>query len=282
MIIDENSEMQTAPDWQNPKPQFDVGRVINRTFAAIKNNFVTFFLVSLLIMGLPMLILGLLPIWLTSGGAFTGEDISSSYFTGLIFISVITMIVVLIGSVIVQGALISASVNDFNGHRTSFGESMGVGLRYFLPLLGLGILYGLAMMGGFLLLIIPGLLVALGWSIAAPVLIIEKKSIMDSISRSWQLTSGYKRWILLLWIIIIVISAIIGGVFGVFLVMFGDPTTVLLEGGSTAYHIANAIFSALSQALSTMIGAAGVAAVYYELRQIREGIGAESLAAVFD
>ena len=282
MIVDENSEMQTAPAWQNPKPQFDIGRVINRTFGAIKNNFMTFFLASLLIMGLPMLLVGLMPIWLGSGGFMNGDEVNETYFIGLMVGGFLTFIVMLIGSVILQGALISASVNDFNGKRTSFGDSVGVGLRYFFPLLGLGILYGLAMMGGFLLLIIPGLLVALGWSVAAPILIVEKKGVTESISRSWQLTQGYKRWILLLWFLIIIISSLIGGVFGVALVFFGDPATVMLDGGSTSYHVANAIFSALSQALSTMVGAAGVAAVYYELRQIREGIGAESLAAVFD
>jgi len=31
-----------------------------------------------------------------------------------------------------------------------------------------------------------------------------------------------------------------------------------------------------------MISATGIAAVYYEIRQLKEGIGAESLAAVFD
>ncbi len=275
--------MTDTINYASPKPEFDIGRVINRAFAAIKNNFATFFLASLLIVGLPMFIVGLLPIFMgLNGGMLNGDEINTAYMGGFFVITFVTIIVILIGSVILQGALIYASIADFNGQRASFSESLRIGLRYFFPLLGLGILYGLAMMGGFLLLIVPGVLIALGWSIAAPILIVEGKSITESISRSWQLTSGYKRWILLLWIIITVISSIIGAILGAFTLIAGDPTTVLLEGGSTVFHFANAIFSALAQAISTMIGAAGIAAVYYELRQIREGIGAESLAAVFD
>ena len=62
----------------------------------------------------------------------------------------------------------------------------------------------------------------------------------------------------------------------------GDPTTVMLEGGSFSYYVLNAILTALGQVFATLINAVGVAAVYYEIRQIKEGIGAENLAAVFD
>ena len=124
----------------------------------------------------------------------------------------ISFIVVMIGSILLQGALIFGAVADFNGRKAPFNECMSVALRYFLPLLGLGILVGLGMILGFMLLIIPGIFIALGWSIAAPVLIVEGKGITDSISRSWELTKGYKRWILLLVIILIVISTIISAV----------------------------------------------------------------------
>ena len=274
--------MTDTINYQAPKPQFDVGRVINRTFGAIKNNFVSFFLASLIIMGTPMLLIGLLPVLMGTGGLIEGDTINESYLTGIMLVAGISFIVVMIGSILLQGALIFGAVADFNGRKAPFSECMSVALRYFLPLLGLGILVGLGMILGFMLLIIPGIFIALGWSIAAPVLIVEGKGITDSISRSWELTKGYKRWILLLVIILIVISTIISAVLGAFTLIAGDPTTVVLEGGSTSFHIVNAIFSALAQAISTMISATGVAAIYYEIRQLKEGIGAESLAAVFD
>jgi len=270
-------------NYQTPKPQFDMGRVINRTFAAIKNKPVIFLIMSLLVIGLPMFFIGLMPIYMGLGsGVGDNPDAIENMVTGTIIAAIVTAIFVLVASVILQGALIFAAVRDFNGENASLSEAFRMGLRYFFPLLGLGILVGLGVMAGLVLLIIPGLLLALGWSIAAPIMIVEGKSITDSIGRSWQLTQGYKRWILLLWVIITLISFVISGVLGAFTLMAGDPTTVMLEGASNSYYVISSIFSALAQALTTMISTAGIAAVYYEIRQIKEGIGAESLAAVFD
>ncbi|MEP3889614.1 MAG: hypothetical protein ABJN69_04050 [Hellea sp.] len=274
--------MTDTINYQAPKPQFDVGRVINRTFGAIKNNFVSFFLASLIIMGVPTFFIGLMPVFFSTGGMFDGDTVNQGFFASFIAMAVISFIVVMIGSVILQGALIYGAIADFNGRKAPFKECMSVALRYFFPLLILGILVGLGMVFGFILVIVPGVFIALGWSIAAPVLIVEGKGITDSISRSWDLTKGYKRWILLLFIILMVLSSIIGGVLGAFTFVAGDPTEVLLGGGSPTFHILNSFFSALSQTFTTMISATGAAAIYYEIRQIKEGIGAESLADIFD
>ena len=274
--------MNDTINYQSPKPAFDIGRVLNRTFGAIKNNLVSFLGASLIIMGIPMLIIGLYPLFMGTGGLLDGDTISEGAIMGIFGAAIISGIFVMIGSIILQGALIFGAVADFNGRKAPLSECLSVAFRYFFPLLGLGILVALGTMAGFIALIIPGIFIALGWSIAAPVLIVEGKGITESISRSWNLTKGYKRWILLLFIIITIISIIITAIITALTLVAGDPTMVMLEGGSTTYHILNAIFSALAQAISTMISATGVAAVYYEIRQLKEGIGAESLAAVFD
>lgn len=259
----------------NPKPQFDLGRVINRTFGAIKNNLLNFFLASFLIMGIPMFVMGIAPLFLgMSGGMIYGN--------GYVIFTLVTAIVTMAASIIVQGALIFGAIEDFNGRKATWQECFSVALRYFFPLLGLGILVSLGVFLGFILLIIPGVIVWLGWMIAAPVLIVEKKGITDSISRSWELTAGYKRWILLLMVLLIIIAAVIGAVIGILGLAFGDPTTLMVGGASPTYFVVNAIISAFTQSISSMISATGVAAIYYEIRQIKEGIGAENLAAVFD
>jgi len=264
------------------KPQFDVGRVINRTFGAIKNNFVSFFLASLLIMGLPVFLLGILPIFMGMEGMMDGDQISDAYLSNIMVTAAIGFVVMMAGSVILQGALIFGAVEDFNGRKASFGECIGVALKYFFPLLGLGILLGLGTLLGMLVFLIPGLILALGWTIAAPILIVEREGVTDSIARSWDLSKGYKRWILLLVFMMMVVSFILGIIQSTFSLMLGDPTEVLMTGGTPTYHFVNSVFSAIVQTITSMISATGVAAIYYEIRQIKEGIGPESLAAVFD
>lgn len=266
----------------NRNAQFDMGRVINRTFGAIKNNFLNFFLASMIIMGIPTILINLWPVFIGSEGILDGDTINSSYMAGIMIAGILSLLIVIIGGVILQGVLIFGAIEDFNHRKASFGECMAIAMKYFFPLLGLGILIIIGIMFGYLLLIVPGVILTLGWSIAAPVLIVEKKGITESISRSWELTNGYKGWIFLLMIIYIVISAVIGGIFGVLIGVAGDPTMILLEGGSPTFFAINAVFSGISQAITTMISATGVAAIYYEIRQIKEGIGAESLADVFD
>jgi len=275
--------MTDTINYQEPKPQFDIGRVINRTFAAIKNNFLNFFLASLLIVGIPMFFIGLLPLFMgLQGGLLEGDTINTSFMQSYLLVSLGSLAVILIAGMLLQGTLIYGSVADFNGDKAGFGESLAIGFRYFIPLVILGILITLGMFFGLLLFIIPGLLIALGWFIAAPILIVEKKGITGAISRSWELTKGYKRWIFLFLIIVTIFSMVISAVLGAFVLIAGDPTTVMLEGGSVSYYILNAILTSLGQVFASLINAVGVAAVYYEIRQIKEGIGAESLASVFD
>ena len=140
--------MSDTINYQAPNPQFDVGRVINRTFAAIKNNFVSFFLASLIIMGTPMFIIGLLPVFMGSAGILNGGEISSTFMASFMVMTILSLIVVMIGSILLQGALIFGAVADFNGRKAPFGECMSVALRYFFPLLGLGILVTLGVMFG--------------------------------------------------------------------------------------------------------------------------------------
>ena len=42
------------------------------------------------------------------------------------------------------------------------------------------------------------------------------------------------------------------------------------------------VVTPLVQSFTAMVGAAGVASIYFELRTIKEGIGIEALAAAFD
>jgi hypothetical protein len=61
---------------------------------------------------------------------------------------------------------------------------------------GLAFVSSLLTVIGILLLLIPGLVLLLRWSVSLPVLLAEDCGVYDSLERSWQLTRG--RW----WIII--------------------------------------------------------------------------------
>jgi RsiW-degrading membrane proteinase PrsW (M82 family) len=71
----------------------------------------------------------------------------------------------------------------------------------------------------------------------------------------------------------IIVFAIIGGVTGATLINLADP--------SAGPPLMFLIVMTLIGAVVSMIGTVGAAAIYFELREIKEGVGATELAKVF-
>jgi hypothetical protein len=60
------------------------------------------------------------------------------------------------------------------------------------------------------------------------------------------------------------------------------PLTTALALPDAADDIRALVVTPLLQALGALIGAAGVASIYFELRTIKEGVGVEALARAFE
>ncbi|HEY3813237.1 MAG TPA: hypothetical protein VGL66_08410 [Caulobacteraceae bacterium] len=250
---------------------FDIGRVIQRTFGVIGRNFVPFLILALLFKAVPTVVIGAWSAIERSSalvannpfGAFTGQNV---------LIGLVSTIVSIISVFVLQAALLRGTIADLNGKRASLGDMLSTGLRFFFPLLGLGLVMGVALAVGFLLLIVPGIMMAVAWCAAAPAVVAEKTGVFDSFTRSANLTRGHRWAIFGLFVIyaVIVISAI-GSAF-----MFANLNDI-----RTMLTI-SVVIQAVVGTLSALIGGAGSAALYYELRTIKEGAGADNLASVFD
>ena len=102
----------------------------------------------------------------------------------------------------------------------------------------------------------------------------EDKDVVETLSRSWTMSRGSKRWILLFMIVMFVVSLIIQTVFSIVALPF--------ESQVTLYAIVSVLTYALSQVVSLMLTGAGVSAIYYEIRDVKEGAVQETLSTVFD
>lgn len=75
------------------------------------------------------------------------------------------------------------------------------GFKNFGKALGLSIIMGLGIAGGFFLLIIPGIILALGWGMSRYILADNPEMrVIDILEASWDLTNGYKVDLFILWI----------------------------------------------------------------------------------
>lgn len=239
--------------------KIDIGRVLTNTIGVIGRNPVVFLGLSLLIVGLPNAAIQFIQ---GNAAAVAGAFASPT----VIITGLFGFFVFLFLSVILQATLIVATLNDLAKKEINLGDCISQAIRKFWPLLGLGLLFGLGIALGFLLLVVPGVILYLMWIVAAPVMMAEDKGIMDSFKRSSELTSGSKGMIFLLMIIFVVAAAIIGGISGAIGVF-----------SVTASVIAATIINTITGALQ----GAGIASIYVDLRTAKEGTDSGTLADVF-
>jgi len=99
-----------------------------------------------------------------------------------------------------------------------FGGAFKKGLGLFFPFFWISVLTGLAIFGGFYLLIIPGLLLAIRLSFSVYALLVEGHHGTAALATSWSYTKG--RWWGLFWrflflgILVLLVSLLLGFVTG--------------------------------------------------------------------
>jgi MFS family permease len=261
-----------------PVSRFELGRVVERTFASIGRNFAVFLCLTLLLAGLPSLVTELLINLAGVGG--TGEvasaNASQAFAAGAVG-GGLAALVGAIASFILQAAIVYGTIADLNGRRAVFSECLSTGLRSWFWIFLLAIVVGIAEVFGFILLIVPGVMMAVAWIVAVPALVVERTGVFGAMGRSAVLTRGQRWPIFGLLIIYLIAAGIISAVFSV--VVSAAAISVSPGAHQPALQL---IAQPLVSVVTKLISSAGIASIYYELRSTREGIGPEALAAVFD
>ncbi len=260
--------------YDQPRGNFDMGRVIQRTFDVMGRNLGAFAGMALLTTFLPQAALG-------AAGIFVLQSQGDNVLAAGAGLGVVSWVVTLVGAYVLEAAILYASVNDLNGRRVEFGKAISTGFSFVLPLFGLGILMGLALLLGFILLIVPGILMSIAWIVAAPAVVVEKVGVTASFGRSADLTRNHRWPILGLSVVYLIVYFALSWAATL---MFGGLAAA--AGGVTDFTssgaLLNILVSPLVSAVLSLIGTTGVASIYFELRSIKEGVGAKDLAAVFD
>jgi hypothetical protein len=177
-------------------------------------------------------------------------------------------------SVFVQAIVVHVCLARLIAGDASTREALARMLPRFLSVVFASILFTLITIAGALLLVIPGIIAYVGLFVVLPALVHEEIGATDAISRSWELTSGY-RW-QILWILVL------AGFFYLLLLGAALALASALEAGGAAPHLAKAAMDGLMSALLALLGGSLSAALYVELRTGREGGATEQLVAVFE
>lgn len=237
--------------------KLDIGSVLQRSLGVLGNRAGPFALLAIILSGVPTFL----------SYYFLLDNLAAPE---LIFVTPSYWIMTLVGmvtSAILQAVIIRETILYINDRAPAVGESIATALRKLLPIIAIAILTTLAAGVGFLFLIVPGVIIYLGFAVSVPVLVEEDLGVTGSMQRSWQLTRGSRWRILGLFLIILVAYLVISMVMGLLTFVTG-PMTALM----------NAILGVIF-ALSFAVAAASL---YVELRLIRDGATVEGLGAIFD
>lgn len=263
--------MSSAPV---PAPlEFDIGPVLTRGFGAFFRNLPALVVMAVIVYAplIAFAFLGRVPA--------EADTLAEATWLQLRFTLVMAVGGMVLSSLL-AGAVTYAVVEELAARRAGVGASLRVGLARLLPALGVGLLAGLAILGGSLLLVIPGLMVACAYYVALPVAVIERPGVVASLRRSAELTRGRRWWILAL-------MMVSGAISGVVVTLVELAVIDRIGAGFDAIVVADDWFLYVSiqvanWVLSGALGAVLGATAYVGLRNTRDGVGIADLARVFD
>jgi hypothetical protein len=181
-----------------------------------------------------------------------------------VVVSLVMTLLLLAISPIIGAASTYAIGEVYLGRETTIGDSMRKGLSIFVPLLGTSILAALATMGGMLLLILPGIWVALGLIVLSQVMVLEGRFGTSGLSRSFERQRGRAFGILF---VVLLVQGVIG--FGVGLALGAIPVL-----GGIAAGVVAAVSGAYTAAVSVVL--------YFDIRCRKDAFEIEQLARIVE
>ncbi|WP_018148944.1 hypothetical protein [Henriciella marina] len=251
----------------------DIGAVIGDTFGVIGRKFVDLATLGVLIVGVPTLLVTFFSSQAMERTVEQGAlDLNFSF--GLFLANILYAVF----PFMLQAAVVYLTVASLNRGRSGLGDAIGTALRAFFPLLVVSILMSIGLTIGFLLLIIPGLILLTVWAVVVPALVVDRAGIFGSFGRSADLTRG-SRWrifglILLGYIAMFVIAAL----FGLLAVGASAGSVVAGDGG---FNASGLIAGVVIDTALAIVAAVGVSVLYVHLREMKDGTRVDAIGDVF-
>ncbi len=229
-----------------------LGEVLDTGWKLYVENFLLFVSFSLVV-GIPG---GLLAGFLTQ--SVSGDDVSAALMSLLAY-----MLILLVVSPLASAATTRAVAGRYLNEPVSFGGAWSYALQLLLPLLGAILLAGLLIVGGLILLVIPGLYLMLRFTFISQAVVVERLGGSRALKRSGALMKGNYGRLIALYLIYFVFSYAIG-----FLMeMLPIEDAYVLQ-----------VLAAIAQAITGAYVACAITVSYFERRCRHEGFDLERLA----
>jgi len=235
---------------------FSPSAIVAKSFEIFGKRFLYFLCISVLVN---------LPAYLLTVFFFNTNDVSTFLSpTWLLANTAISLFV----SAILTSSLIKITFETLRGGEASIKESLSVCVKYFFQV-ALGSVFVIFLVViGMVLLLIPGLIAAVRLYFTIPAIVVEDLSATDAMSRSNDLSDGYRWSIFAIVIGTGIVNAIVAKIIGSF--FLPDQPALYFN---CVYAFA-ALFTPLVAIFQTV--------AYHDIRSVKEGVDIEQLASVFD
>ena len=214
--------MTAQPPELGIKQELSLGEVISKTFEVYRRDFTKYFILFAVVEVIIGVVSTLarhafvLPVLPSNP---TSQQLSSwfpGFFGALILLVASIFIVTVVFFPIAQGSAIKLASERIEKGQAELGMSIRFAASKLIWIWGLTIVVGILVLLGFIALIVPGIILAIMFALAFPVLLIENKGVLGSMGRSRQLVGH--RWLktfatyLVLGIIIAIATAIVSAI----------------------------------------------------------------------
>lgn len=247
-------------------PQRGIGEILSTAFDIYKANAAGLLMIVAIVV-VPLSFIGAF----IEGVVFAPEETIAEFGTttvsartgaAAILVALVGALIAVVINAVLQAALMRGAALGSIGDPVDIDASYKWGFARFGSVLLISILVGLAVIGGFILLIIPGLIFLVMFSVSIPALVVENLRGTEAMSRSWNLVKGF------FWhaVGVIVVAAIIGALVGGILGAIGGDNWFLAW-----------IFQAIAQIITAPFAAIVSVLLYLDLRARREALTADVL-----
>jgi MFS family permease len=247
---------------------FEIANVAQSTFGVLGRNMASFLILAVALVALPGGLIQSAIAVIRTNPTMVAMAVPVSFVGGIITI---------VFSFLFQASVVTGAISDLNGRKLDVGGMIAGRVSLIPVLFGLAIVQSLALGIGFVLLVVPGLILTTMWVVTVPSAVMDKTGVFGAFTRSSDLTRGH-RWpifgLVVVYSVVVIIISVVG-----FAILGGF--SAMAAASRTGHSLGLIVYNALSGVAFNLIGATGAAVIYYELRRIKEGVAPQALVDTF-
>jgi glycerophosphoryl diester phosphodiesterase family protein len=211
------------------------------------------------------------------------EPGSSGFLSNLIWVPA-SLLVYLVTIAVSQGATVIAVSQIQLGRDTSIADAFATIRPRIGELSMITLAMGIMIAVGFVLLLVPGIVLSMMWALTIPVAVLEARGLRASLARSSELTRGHRWRVFLIYVLIIVlvyiVSLLVQGPLVVALTILSGP----LRPGRlpVVARVAIPVAGFVTQSVLSPIMTIALSLVYYDERVRKEAFDLEHMMQQMD